>query len=69
MKANVLQLGYFNVGLGARLNDKKKKDLLQRIPLKRFGEVKEIINTLNFILDNDYLSGSVLTLDGGFQVT
>jgi 3-oxoacyl-[acyl-carrier protein] reductase len=69
VRANILQLGYFNAGLGARLDENKKNQLLKRIPLRRFGEIRDVVGAVNFIIDNEYLSGSVITLDGGFHVT
>jgi len=38
---------------------------LSRIPLKRVGDVKEIVSAVKFIIDNDYITGQILNIDGG----
>lgn len=38
------------------------------IPLKRMGSVDDIANTVQFIFENDYLTGRVIELDGGLRI-
>lgn len=38
---------------------------IQGIPLKKQGSTKNILQTLQFILNNDFLSGQIITVDGG----
>ena len=35
------------------------------IPLKRIGDVKNILQTLEFLLKNDFVNGQILSIDGG----
>lgn len=39
--------------------------LKQQIPLRRLGEVEHIYQAIRFITENDYVTGTVLELDGG----
>ncbi len=39
--------------------------MLQKIPLKRCGDPESIAKAVLFIIDNDYLSGEVIRVDGG----
>ncbi|MEM3030428.1 MAG: SDR family oxidoreductase [Candidatus Micrarchaeia archaeon] len=39
--------------------------ILKSIPLKRFGTPEEVADAVIFLLENDYATGSVLTIDGG----
>lgn len=45
-------------------------DLVQLIkkntPLRRWGKPRHIVNAVQFVLDNDYMTGSVLVVDGGW---
>jgi 3-oxoacyl-[acyl-carrier protein] reductase len=36
-----------------------------QIPLKRLGEVEHIFQTVRFIIENDYVNGTVVEVDGG----
>jgi len=67
--ANILQLGYFNAGLGERLSEKTKEKIIKKIPLGKFGEIVDVNNAVNFIIDSNYLAGSIITLDGGFNIS
>ena len=37
----------------------------EKIQLKRYGNTGNIIETVRFILKNDYLTGQVIVVDGG----
>lgn len=41
------------------------QDLAQKIPMKRPGGVKPILKSVDFILENDHLTGQLLFADGG----
>jgi 3-oxoacyl-[acyl-carrier protein] reductase len=41
--------------------------LKERTPLKRFGRLEEFAHALRFVIENDYLNGKVLELDGGLR--
>lgn len=58
--------GYFDV---ASTRDNvpaaKLKEIERSIPLKRLGSMPALVNAVRFILDNDYVNGTVVELDGG----
>lgn len=41
---------------------------LKKIPLKRFGQSSEIVKTIVFLIENDYITGQNLNIDGGRSV-
>jgi 3-oxoacyl-[acyl-carrier protein] reductase len=63
--SNVILLGAFDVGLYKELSEKVKTKILEKVPSKNTGSVKNISNAINFIIDSDYVNGSVITIDGG----
>ena len=44
---------------------KYSQQLKKLIPLQHIGNPKNIIQALNFILENDFLTGQILSIDGG----
>jgi 3-oxoacyl-[acyl-carrier protein] reductase len=42
--------------------------LKEQIPLRRLGEVEHIYQTVRFIVENDYVNGTVLEIDGGLRI-
>ncbi len=61
--------GYFDT---ASTNNNVPPDRLEEItssvPLKRLGKVEEIFSAVNFILNNAYMNGTVIELDGGLTI-
>lgn len=41
---------------------------LARIPAGRFGRPEEIVRSIAFLLENDYITGQVLAVDGGRSI-
>lgn len=42
--------------------------LVQRLPLKRPGSPEAVIHALNFLIDNKYVTGETLVVDGGYRL-
>ena len=49
-----------------RPDDRKAR--ADKIPLRKTGHPKYILQTLQFLLDNDYITGRIITVDGGEQL-
>lgn len=47
--------------------DEERKQLA-RIPAGRFGTAEEIVRTVVFLLENDYITGQVICVDGGRSI-
>lgn len=66
---NCLSPGYFPTDINReRLNEGPVRDkILGRIPMRRFGEVPEIVSWVVFLAGegSDYLTGQIITVDGG----
>jgi pteridine reductase len=43
--------------------------LVNRLPLKRSGTPEDIASAIMYLVENDYITGQILAVDGGFQVT
>lgn len=65
---NVIALGYFKIGMGLKLDNKIEDMVKKKIPLKEFGEAKEIIKLINYIISSRYLVGQVIHLNGGLRI-
>lgn len=49
----------------AEFDEKDKKRRLSHIPAKRIGLAKEVTSAIIFLIENDYITGQVLNIDGG----
>ncbi|WP_213524353.1 SDR family oxidoreductase [Nonlabens sp.] len=64
---NSLQLGYFDGGMCHRLPEKYVEPIKQSIGLKRWGTVEELFNTLDFLINVEYITGQNINISGGLQ--
>jgi 3-oxoacyl-[acyl-carrier protein] reductase len=62
---NTIQLGFFDGGMCHRVEESYQEKAKQKIGLKRWGNIEELYNTINYIVDNEYVSGTNLKIDGG----
>jgi NAD(P)-dependent dehydrogenase (short-subunit alcohol dehydrogenase family) len=65
--SNVIVLGNFDYGMFKKLSNMKQKKILERIPNKKTGDIKNVINAINFIINSDYVNGTTIKIDGGMQ--
>ena len=48
------------------LSEQERQEILQRVALKRIGEPADIAKAVWFLIkDADYMTGQILTVDGG----
>lgn len=62
---NTIQLGFFDGGMCYRVDEKYQEKAKEKIGLKRWGKIDELYNTINYIVDNEYVCGSKIKVDGG----
>lgn len=63
--SNILLLGNFNFGMFRKLSSSKKKQLLNKVPSKKHGNMNNIYNAIEFIVNSDYVNNSEIKIDGG----
>lgn len=58
--------GYFETAsTRENVTDAKLKEIRASVPLKRLGRIDEVASAVRFILNNQYVNGTVIDLDGG----
>jgi NAD(P)-dependent dehydrogenase (short-subunit alcohol dehydrogenase family) len=62
---NTIQLGYWDGGMCYRVDEKYQEMAKEKIGLKRWGKIEELYNTIDYIIENEYISGTNLRIDGG----
>ncbi|KAJ8277127.1 hypothetical protein GJAV_G00071760 [Gymnothorax javanicus] len=65
IRVNLVAPGFIRTDMTARLSE---SDLVRDIPLGRFGEPEEVAQAVLFLLETPYMTGQVLTVDGGLRL-
>lgn len=65
---NAIAPGMIATDMTEVLSDKVKEQILEEIPLKRFGQPEEIAETALFLAKSKYITGQVITVDGGMVI-
>jgi pteridine reductase len=51
------------------LSDDNKEKMLAKIPLQQRGQAQDIARTILFLTQSPYITGQILTVDGGRTIT
>ena len=70
IRANAIAPGFIETAMTAALPEDIRKDWIQKIPLRRGGQVEDIANVATFLASDmsSYVSGQVIQVDGGMNM-
>ncbi len=65
---NAIAPGPIETEMIAKLPEERKKKILSRVPMGRFGTPEEVAKTVIFLIENDYITGEVIDVNGGYYM-
>ena len=68
IRVNVIAPGFIESDMTDGLPEKIKEASLAQIPMKRFGNTEEVADVSVFLASQEYLTGQVITIDGGLTM-
>ena len=70
IRFNCVTPGFIRTDMTDELSDDVKEEYTKNIPLKRFGEAKDVADAVAFLLSDhsSYITGEVLKVNGGLYV-
>jgi 3-oxoacyl-[acyl-carrier protein] reductase len=68
IRAAAIAPGFINTEMVASMKEAAREKLTSGIPLRRMGEPDEIARTVEFIFENDYISGRCIDVDGALRL-
>jgi 3-oxoacyl-[acyl-carrier protein] reductase len=66
---NALSPGFMDTAMTTELPARVKQGMLDRLPIPRFTTPYEVANAIRVFIDNDYITGQCLSVDGGISIT
>lgn len=62
---NSLRMGYFDGGMCHRIPEKFQEGIKDSIGLKRWGSIKELARTIDYLVKTEYITGQHINISGG----
>jgi NAD(P)-dependent dehydrogenase (short-subunit alcohol dehydrogenase family) len=63
---NNINLGYADIGMGlTQITESHRVSLFEKIPAGRFCSAEEILKTVDYLMDVEYINGTSICLNGG----
>lgn len=68
IRVNTIAPGMIDTEMTQKLSERVKKNILEQIPLKRLGSTNEVAQGAVFLVQNDYVTGQTIVIDGGMTI-
>ena len=68
IRVNSIAPGLIDTEMNNDLSEEDIKDIEKEIPLKRIGEPKEVAKTVKMLMECDYITGQVISVNGGWYM-
>jgi 3-oxoacyl-[acyl-carrier protein] reductase len=68
IRVNAISPGFINTRMVQAMKPSALEKLKSMIPIKRLGNPDEIAHTVEFIIENDFVNGRNLEVDGGLRI-
>ena len=68
VRANAIAPGMIDSSMTQALSEKIQAQLIAEIPLHRLGQPNEIAHAARFLVENDYVTGQTMVVDGGMTM-
>lgn len=68
IRCNAVAPGMIRTDMTEKMSERRQQEFADQIPLKRFGEADEVADTVAFLVANQYITGQVVTVDGGLTI-
>jgi 3-oxoacyl-[acyl-carrier protein] reductase len=66
---NALSPGFMETGMTRDLPERVREAMKEKLPIPRFTTPDEVAASVGLFLDNDYVTGQVVSVDGGISIT
>jgi len=68
IRANAIATGFIATEMTAGMKPEALEKMTAGIPAKRMGQPDEIAHTVAYLMENDYVSGRIVEVDGGLRL-
>ena len=68
IRVNSIAPGLIDTDMNGDLTEEDIKSLEEEIPLRRIGKPEELLSCVNMLIENEYITGQVIEINGGWHM-
>ncbi len=68
IRANSIAPGFIETDMTAQIQPEVLDKITKNIPLRRMGQPQDIAHSVVYLLENEYMSGRIIEVDGGLRL-
>lgn len=69
IRINSIAPGFINTDMNAQLSSTEVNEIVDDIPLKKVGNPINIAKCINWLIEDDYTTGQIISINGGWIIT
>ena len=69
IRVNSLAPGIINTDINKNLSKEQLEELKQEIPLERIGKSEDIAKCVNWLVNDEFTTGQIISINGGWVIT
>lgn len=68
IRINSIAPGFIDTEMNNNLNEEEKQEIKEEIPLQKIGKVEDVSHTVEWIIEDEYITGQVISVNGGWLI-
>ena len=69
IRVNSIAPGIIDTQMNAKFNEEERKKIEEEIPLERIGKVEDIARCVKWLVEDEYTTGQIISINGGWIIT
>ncbi len=68
IRINSIAPGIINTEMNAHLSEEDKKNIKEEIPLEKIGQARDIERCVEWLIEDEYTTGQIISINGGWNI-
>ena len=69
IRVNSIAPGMINTKMNSKFTEREIEEIKEEIPLERLGDPQDIAKCIKWLIDDNYTTGQVISINGGWVIT
>lgn len=69
IQVNSIAPGFIQTEMNAEYNTKELEEIKEEIPLQKLGECEDIARCIKWLIEDKYVTGQIIAINGGWSIT